>query len=338
MKIFIRVDGGRRIGMGHIMRMIVLAKELEQDNDIFFLCKDNEEYISGREKIKSEGFSVLKIREYNCNECIIILQHKFNADVLITDSYDVDEKYFDIMRKHFTFTGYVDDLNKQRLNVDFIINQNIYSEELKYEVSNKTKLFLGTKFCMMREEFRKAYIDKEINDNVNDVMITVGGMDSTGLSVNIINMLKSYDIRFHVVIGSAFSIKVKTELRQISAKCENVILYENAIMSKIMKKCDVAISACGSTLYELSAMNVPTIGIIVADNQEQSALNMKKGGAVYDVVHVNEINKITSLIDNLINNYKLRKNIVENQKNIVNIDGAKLLADNINKLIESRCI
>lgn len=34
-----------------------------------------------------------------------------------------------------------------------------------------------------------------------------------------------------------------------------------------MEKCDVAISACGSTLYELAVCGVPTIGIIIADNQ-----------------------------------------------------------------------
>ena len=35
-KILIRADGGKNIGMGHIMRMLVLAKELRKSCKIVF--------------------------------------------------------------------------------------------------------------------------------------------------------------------------------------------------------------------------------------------------------------------------------------------------------------
>ena len=65
---------------------------------------------------------------------------------------------------------------------------------------------------------------------------------------------------------------------------------------------------------------------------------MKKAGAVFGIVHKNELDKIKQLIDILIKDTKLKREIIDKQKNIVNIYGSELLADNINKIIESRCL
>lgn len=89
--------------------------------------------------------------------------------MLIIDSYDVNEKYFIMLKKYFRITGYVDDVNKCKMDVDFIINQNINSYYLDYKntVEENTKLLLGTKYCMPRAEFREAYKHKVLRDDVS---------------------------------------------------------------------------------------------------------------------------------------------------------------------------
>ena len=44
-KILIRADGGKNIGLGHIMRTLVLAKELERECEVFYICKNSNEYL-----------------------------------------------------------------------------------------------------------------------------------------------------------------------------------------------------------------------------------------------------------------------------------------------------
>lgn len=99
MKIAIRADGGSKIGMGHIMRTLVLAKELAKTNDVFYICRVDVPisniYTSGINKIKKEGFSVITINENNILEEL----NKIEANMLITDSYDVDENYFNETKK-----------------------------------------------------------------------------------------------------------------------------------------------------------------------------------------------------------------------------------------------
>lgn len=94
-------------------------------------------YKPGIDKIKSEGFTVLTINE----DKFIKELCKVKADCLITDSYDVNEEYFNLTKDMFKVTGYIDDTNLYYFNVDFIINQNIGAEELSYKVNKDTKLF-----------------------------------------------------------------------------------------------------------------------------------------------------------------------------------------------------
>lgn len=90
MKIAIRADGGNKIGMGHIMRTLVLAKELAKTNYVFYICRDDnplsDKYKSGIEKINGEGFNIITIDESN----ILDKLKDISADCLITDSYDVE--------------------------------------------------------------------------------------------------------------------------------------------------------------------------------------------------------------------------------------------------------
>lgn len=103
MKIGIRADGGSCMGMGHIMRTLVLAKELAKINEVFYVCRteinsDNtisDKYRAGIEKVKFEGFSVQLINE----NCVLEELRKVNADILITDSYDVNQDYFTQTKK-----------------------------------------------------------------------------------------------------------------------------------------------------------------------------------------------------------------------------------------------
>ncbi len=50
-----------------------------------------------------------------------------------------------------------------------------------------------------------------------------------------------------------------------------------------MNKCDIAISGCGSTLYELAVCSVPTLGLIIADNQEKIAYKMHQKELIYNL-------------------------------------------------------
>lgn len=338
MKIFIRADGGMSIGMGHVMRMLVLASELRKRNQVVFLCRNDKsnKYDTGIQKIKNCDFEVIEIDDNNIIENIIKIQNENNADILISDTYEVDEEYFNKLKPCFKLTGYVDDVNKCYMNVDFIINQNINAKKLDYSKTTKegTSLFLGLQYCMLREEFKIACKEKEAKESVEDILLTLGGMDDSNNTMKILRNLKILKQRIHVVLGNAFNKSVINEVYKFSEEYKNIYPYENTNMSELMKKCDIALSACGSTVYELCAMNVPSIGIIVADNQRDVAKLMKEEKIILDTIEIEQLesNKILELVELLINDNIIRQEIKNNSNDIVNLYGAEKLAESIEKL------
>ncbi|WP_050606990.1 UDP-2,4-diacetamido-2,4,6-trideoxy-beta-L-altropyranose hydrolase [Clostridium niameyense] len=323
MNICIRSDGGSQIGMGHIMRTMVIAHELKKKHNVFFLCRVDSpltnKYKPGIDILRRNGFEVKYIRENAVKDEI----YKINADCIITDSYDVDEEYFNIIKKKFKISGCFDDEKCcEYFNVDFLINQNSYATTLNYKVNNDTNLMLGTEFVILRDEFRNIKYTKQIKPNIEDIMITVGGSDDNNLTEKIINHLKEFNYNLHVVIGSGFN-KIE-ELKKYSSS--KIKLYFNANMSKLMKICDICISSCGTTIFELARMGVPSIGIVVAENQVLAAETMDRLG----IIKFSEIENLKSAINML--SYDKRIMLSKSASELVDGNGIYRII----KLIEER--
>ncbi|MCB2288858.1 UDP-2,4-diacetamido-2,4,6-trideoxy-beta-L-altropyranose hydrolase [Clostridium sp. CS001] len=327
MKIAIRADGGANIGMGHIMRTLVLAKELSKMYDVFYICRvDNplsEKYKIGIEKIKSHGFIVKTIRE----DFILLDLKGIKADLLITDSYDVDENYFDETKKMFNQTAYIDDMNLYYFNVNFLINQNIDSADFEYRVNDDTKLLIGSNYIMLRDEFR-VVSEKYIKEKVNDIMITVGGADPHHITEQILEYIKMLNYNFHIVVGPSFD--KNNSLKNFETS--KISFYHNANMYEIMQKCDIAISACGSTLYELAVSGVSTLGIIIADNQQGIAYKMNEMEIIKNMGWYDQLDKDTFVreLNALCSDYGKRKEMYTRAKGAINGNGVNEIVKGLN--------
>lgn len=321
MKILIRADGGLSVGMGHIMRSLVLADKLKKFAEVIYICKSGKEFESGIYYVREKGYRVIQIRRENLIKDILALE----GDCLITDSYDVNEEYFNITRERFLVTGYIDDMNKYYFNVDFLINQNVYAEDMDYYVNEDTVLFLGPKYVLLRDEFLNIPA-RNIRENINDVMVTIGGSDNLNLTAKIVNLITSHysNLRLHVVVGPAFIFKEQLK----SLYSDKVKIYYNPNMSELMLKCDLAISACGSTVYELAACGTPTIGIIVADNQRLAAEKLEK---LRVISYSKNIEQIISCIKDL--DFNTRVLMSKKGQNIFDGQGAKRLAQEIKTIL-----
>lgn len=349
MKIAIQADGGTEIGMGHVMRTLVLAKEISKENEVIYICRveskndylhyikvnDDEvnsleqlekydisysKYNKGIKKILTEGFKVKLINEDN----LIDELKQIKADMLITDSYSVDENYFHETKKIFKKTTYIDDINKHYFDVDFLLNQNSDAEDFRYNVNAHTKLLLGTDYILLRNEFNNLK-NKNIKNKIYDIMITVGGADPHRVTEKFLNYISELDYNFHIVIGPSFSDTSFVE----KFHPNNIKFYYNANMCEIMKKCDMAISACGSTLYELSACGVPTLGVIIANNQQGIANKLNSMGTIINLGWYNKISKEDLIynINALANDYICRKALSEKASKLVDGKGAERIAN-----------
>ncbi len=311
--------------MGHIMRTLVLAQKLKENHNVFYACRMDDslsdKYKLGIEKVESEGFNVVKLYENNLKSEV----KDIKADCIITDSYDVDEEYFNILKKYFKISGYLDDEKIcNYFNVDFLINQNIYAEDLNYNVNLDTELMLGNKYIILRDEFRNLK-KKEIKKNIENIMITLGGGDNDNLTEVIIkSLVKLKNVVLHIVVGPAFKYMENLKKYQSS----NVKLYFNANMAKIMRECDLAVASCGTTLYELAAIGIPTIGLVVAENQALAAETMDAKG----IIKYSDLQNLYKDIVYL--SYEKRKHMSFSGSNIVDGMGVNRIVEFIERRLE----
>lgn len=286
----IRADANEEIGMGHIMRCITIAKELRKlGRKVIFFTADH----YGRGLLEQAGM------EYRCletswkdmeGETDRLREELERADCgnLLVDSYHVTKKYFDKIRDLCKII-YIDDCFEDIYPVDMVINYNAYHVRFPYEevYKGKARLLLGTEYVPLREEFQKEFREKcqgakilewengerecACREEGCEVLLSSGGGDVCDALWSILSGLEGEEtlreIVFHVVVGRFHPNKKKLE--ELAATNGNIKLHDHVDnMAELMGRCDMAVSAAGTMLFELCAMRIPTIFFVSADNQQ----------------------------------------------------------------------
>lgn len=343
MNIAFRVDGGIEIGMGHVMRCISLAKEFKNAGcAIYFFSRIQE----GINKISDESFNVIRLaHETSSNDIgisdfywetseLIRLIAKYDIELLIVDTYLVDEMYFQALRPHLRRIAYIDDLNRFVYPVDILINGNLTGEYEKYiKYSDNELMLLGLKYNLIRDEFRNLP-KRIINHEVKEIMITTGGTDPYHLSLKIAQWILRDEyfknIKLNVVIGGGF--KNIEQLEELSKHYSNLVLYQNVkYMSEIMLCSDIAISAGGSTLYELCACGTPALALIMADNQEQLVQKFDELGYMQSLGWYHQLKEkpFINQLKSLCNDYNRRCYLANQNQKVVDGYGTQRVAREI---------
>ena len=136
-----------------------------------------------------------------------------------------------------------------------------------------------------------------------------------------------------------------------SAKASTVILHQGVSdMASLMQSCDLALSAAGTTLYELCAVGVPTASFIIADNQIASANAFAQNDAIPCLgdVRTNEesikkeaahwVTSMNPYVRNQAASARLLRyrNISKRMQQLVDGNGAVRIADALLALLKSR--
>lgn len=259
------------------MRCLAIAgKAKEQGNDCVFFTADDSYY----DKIAIFGIRCIVLNsDYDKLESELPFFIKKieleNPDRIIVDSYYVTEKYLKILKQTAIVT-YIDDIAAFAYPVDILINYNIYGSQMDYQRIYKQakalipKMLIGTQFVPLRKEFQ-SISQKEISDTVKNVLVSVGGSDPECIITKIIEYLINHkelteDKKYHFVIGEFEPDREK--IIGMALKYEWIVLHcQVKQMAQLMLSCDAALSAAGSTLYELCACGIPTVTYVLEDNQ-----------------------------------------------------------------------
>jgi len=330
--ITIRTDANKSIATGHLMRTLTIAREcLHLNIPISFIFADTEsEKIFKKINPDWSKFNI-KILNTQYDKPETELDKLFSIitnpkpTCIIIDSYFITPRYLTEINKKVR-TIYLDDLNLFDHPVDMVINYCINAENLYTQSAHKEKKYLlGTKYVPIRNQFRNT--SYQVKQKITDILITTGGADDENIISKIIDatcITLDNSVNCHVVIGMLN--KHRENLSKTASKNPKIIIYENHLeMASLMQKCDLAISAAGSTIYELCAIGVPTICFTTADNQIPNATGLAANKAL---IYAKDKDFATH-INKLANDYQQRKKLSETMQNLVDGYGASRIVSQL---------
>lgn len=344
--IWIRADANEIIGTGHIMRCISIARALRQlGQRVCFITADD----SGTSILEKEGQEyVILNSEYRDMEGELPGLRRLLAentpDFFLADSYFVTRRYLQEIRK-IVPVGVLDDMPQTyvqtNMQADLLINYNIFADASLYGADAAGTdvtcggYLLGTDYVPLRREFEE--VGYTVREKAETVLVTTGGSDKYDLAGQLLKKALADPcasaLRYLVVSG-VYNAHLP-ELKELESAYENVHIFSDVRnMSGLMRASDIAVSAGGSTMYELSAVGVPVICFSFVDNQERIVKgfvekNLTCFGGDYLRQGEAMLDEVVGNINRLAEDFELRRSFSGKLKKVVDGRGAMRIAEKL---------
>lgn len=289
--LLIRADAGSRMGSGHLMRCLALGQAWQKAGGrVTFLT-----HCEGRalaERITSHGIQFVPLKEPHPGpsdlETTLSLLGQMDCGWLAADGYHFAPDYQRAVRKSGHRLLVIDDTACwPEYDTDVLLNQNINAQALAYQVNPDARLLLGTQYALLRSEFFPWQgWRRRVPRLGRRVLVTMGGADPDNVTQKVmeaLNLVGLAGLEAKVVVGPA-NPRLDALRRAAASATVNLEILDNPNdMPGLMAWADVAVSGAGSTCWELAYMGLPSILLVLAENQEAVAQGMADAGAAVNL-------------------------------------------------------
>ncbi|MDB9512764.1 UDP-2,4-diacetamido-2,4,6-trideoxy-beta-L-altropyranose hydrolase [Kamptonema animale CS-326] len=344
MNLIIRADASTQIGTGHVMRCLALAQPRQdtQGQPIFIMANP----IPALEKrLKSEGMKVLHLAVEpgslaDAKETAA-LAHQFNASWVVVDGYQFGSEYQKTLKNSGLRLLFIDDYgHAEHYYADFVLNQNISADRQWYQHREPySQLLLSTRYALLRREFWPwQKWQRTVPPVAKKVLVTLGGADPDNVTLKIIQALQLVEVEELEAVVVAGSSNPHYESLEIAVQSSRfpIRLQRNITnMPELMAWADVAISAGGSTCWELAFMGLPSILLILAENQKAIAPELDRQGVIINLSWHQDvtIEQIGLALQELIGDRPKRETMSKKGRELVDGNGARRVVSEMVNLL-----
>ena len=321
-----RVDASIQMGSGHVMRCLTLADELAQAGaECHFICREHHGHLNAL--IKERGHAVHSLpnieqqaqhkhneagalahaswlgatQEHDIDACIPILKY-FQPDWLIVDHYALDIQWEKALRPYCKKLMVIDDLADRQHDCDLLLDQTFgrAPEDYLPLTPQDCQLLCGSEYALLRPEFaqwRDYSLKRREQGQLEHLLINLGGVDKDNITSQILKALANSPLpkncHITVVMGATapWVEEVKHQAAQLPWPTQVKVGVSN--MAKLMANSDLAIGAAGATSWERCCLGLPTIMIVLAENQKLAAKALSK---IETIKLLNSLDELPNLI------------------------------------------
>lgn len=332
MKVAFRADASLEMGTGHIMRCLTLADALTvQGAECQFICREHQGNLIEFIRNKSYHTHALPIsaeaglsdtqpghaawlgcsQEQDATDCVCALS-EMKPDWLVVDHYALDARWEQALKPHYRKLMVIDDLADRPHLCDLLLDQTFGRDRGDYHrwVPSSSTVLCGSRYALLRPEFAKLRdysLQRRAKPLVRKLLITMGGVDKDNVTGRVLKALRHSPLpeecQITVVMGSTAPWLSEVDQLAKSMPWPTQVMAGVSDMAQLMADSDLAIGAAGATSWERCCLGLPTIMLVLAENQSKVARELKRRGASLCIPDLQNIDDdlcsvISALIDN----------------------------------------
>lgn len=311
--LLIRCDASSNIGYGHEMRCLSLAFALKAYGvEVIFTCR----FFS--ENLIRSGFRVITLL-CDCDEeelCDVEMSQvkdlSSQVEMLIVDHYGWQEKHFKEISYYFEKLGVIHDFPNRKYETP---NWELIPEKMNQYV------LLRQEFIDCRKKCSRIFDHQD-----NHILITMGGGDTSSYILDVLQVLENYEERVLNIVCLLTSASV--DLRYYSKISKHHVKIEEGSrrVASLMRGSDIAISAGGSSCWELACLGVPMLLRTLSANQEGIVSKLVNENCARQFVLDNSLNEE---IQFLLSSIETRRRMSEMGQRCVDGLGASRVATSL---------
>jgi UDP-2,4-diacetamido-2,4,6-trideoxy-beta-L-altropyranose hydrolase len=330
----IRADANSVIGTGHVMRCVALAQAWQEaGGTVAFACAELPDALESR--LHSEQCAVHRFesapasrREAHDIQETLRIANTTHPQWLVLDGYQFGPDYQLALRDvKWRLMVIDDDGRHEAYHANVLLNQNAGTAAVLYgRHTHGTRILLGCQYAMLRHEFLHMPRKTSTVASASRVLLTLGGADRPNLTEQFLKISRSCTLaacEIDVLVGPA-NPNVQS-LRELVKGLKRVTLHEAPNnVPEIMSACDVAITAAGSSVYELAYLGVPMLLIVTADNQRPiaTAFDQLRAAVWLDRFDTSSATDLEFSVDTFLHNPILRDKCRARAQELVDGQGA----------------
>ncbi len=264
MKVLFRCDAGKADGLGHVMRCLTLAEAMRSQGETVAFCTLKGPQMVGVERVEARGFAAIDAAGAAGSPADADALARLPRDILIIDSRRSTPSYVNAAAKQ-GFAVVIDDDGMAGLDADVVLNTALDGAAGRYlgREGRRFDLF-GPRYNLIDPAMFAA---RPLAGKARSLLITFGGEDPFNHTRWVLESLAAAfaGLDVTVVIGPAHPDPLSA--RAAAAKIGAIVVDAPLNLTPYILKADLAITAGGTTGYELAAAGVPMLAIGIEPHQ-----------------------------------------------------------------------